>query len=210
MSRANPTNSFIAIVIFYAVTMLPSDTIAHCDTYNGPVVIEAKIALEKGDVTSLLKWVRKDDEGQIKTAFQKVLAVRKKSPEVKELADQYFFETLVRIHRAGEGAPFTGLKSTPSDPIEVMADKTLESGNPDTLITKITGHIRKEINAKFQSVIEAKKHQNESVNAGREYVEAYVTYLHYVGGIHKAISNNVEHHQSGENKEVDSQKHKHE
>jgi hypothetical protein len=42
--------------------------------------------------------------------FTKTLAVRKQSKEAKELADMYFFETLVRIHCAGEGAPYTGLK----------------------------------------------------------------------------------------------------
>jgi hypothetical protein len=70
-----------------------------------------RIALEKGDVTPLLKWVKADDENEIRTAIQKTLAVRAKGPEAKELADMYFFETLVRIHRAVEGAPYTGFET---------------------------------------------------------------------------------------------------
>ena len=90
--------------------LLPRAVFAHCDTMDGPVVAAAKAALEKGDVTPVLKWVAKDREGEIRTAFQKTLAVRSKGPEAKELAHMYFFETLVRIHRAGEGAPYTGLQ----------------------------------------------------------------------------------------------------
>src|SRR5512142_1210765 len=80
-----------------------SEARAHCDTMDGPVVNTARMALEKGDVTPVLKWVRKDDEGEIKAQFQKTLAARKQGKEAKELADKYFFETLIRIHRAGEG-----------------------------------------------------------------------------------------------------------
>lgn len=91
-------------------TVLSKNAFAHCDTLDGPVVQAARIALEKGDVRALVKWVQADDEKEIRVAFQKTLAVRAKGAEAKELADMYFFETLVRIHRAGEGAPYTGLK----------------------------------------------------------------------------------------------------
>ena len=77
---------------------------------DGPVVLTAKTALDHKDVTPVLKWIKKNDEAEIKAAFAKTLAVRTKGPEARELADQFFFETFVRIHRAGEGAPFTGLK----------------------------------------------------------------------------------------------------
>jgi hypothetical protein len=44
-------------------------------------------------------------EPEIKAACTKAVAVRAKGPEAKELADQYFLETLVLLHRAGEGGP---------------------------------------------------------------------------------------------------------
>jgi hypothetical protein len=74
---------------------------------DGPVVNTARMALEKGEVTPVLKWVRKKDEDEIKEQFQKTLIDRKQGKEAKELADRYFFETLVSLRRAGEGAPFT-------------------------------------------------------------------------------------------------------
>jgi hypothetical protein len=102
---------FAAVLLTGLWLIIPGIASAHCDTLDGPVVMTAKAALEKGDVTPVLKWVRKEDEKEIREQFKKTLTVRAKGPEAKELADMYFFETLVRIHRAGEGAPYTGLKS---------------------------------------------------------------------------------------------------
>src|SRR5512142_849988 len=96
----------VLLVVFAGLALWgfsSSEACAHCDTMDGPVVNTARMALEKGDVTSVLKWVRKEDEGEIKVQFQKTLAARKQGKEAKELADKYFFETLIRIHRAGEG-----------------------------------------------------------------------------------------------------------
>ncbi len=55
-------------------------------------------------MTGLLKWVRKEDEKEIRTVFAASLAVRVKGKEARELAGRFLFETLVRVHRAGEGA----------------------------------------------------------------------------------------------------------
>jgi hypothetical protein len=162
-------------------------TWAHCDTLEGPVIVDAKAALEKGDVTPVLKWVKKENEAEIKTAFAKTLAVRTKGPEAKDLADRYFFETLVRLHRAGEGAPYTGIKDEPVEPIVAMADKALAEDSADDMIKKIGGHMAAAIGEKFKKALEARRNMDASVEAGREYVEAYVTYMHYVEGIHAAI-----------------------
>jgi hypothetical protein len=181
--------------LFVSIAFLfPSMVFAHCDTYSGPVILAANQALEKGDVTPVLKWVKKEDEEQIKAAFKKTMAVRSKGPEAKELADNYFFETLVRVHRAGEGAPYTGLKNEPVEPIVAMSDKSLETGKVDSLINKITGHIKEGIKQHFTKALEAKKNADKSVEAGREYVEAYITFVHYVEGIHEAAMSKGEHH----------------
>jgi len=167
--------------------LLAGIAFAHCDTTSGPVIPEARAALEKGDVTPILKWVKKDDEAEIKAAFEKAVAVRAKGPEAKELADQYFLETLVRVHRAGEGAPYTGIKDEPVEPIVAMADKALADGSAEDMIKRINGHMAAAVKEKFAKVVEAKKNKDKSVEAGREFVEAYVTYMHYVEGIHAAI-----------------------
>lgn len=167
---------------------LPVVTYAHCDTLDGPVVQTARVALEKGDVTPLLKWVQLKDEKEIRAAFQKTLAVRVKSAEAKELADMYFFETLVRIHRAGEGAPYTGLKPGAAiDPAVALADKALESGSVDKLVDVLSKAMAKGIRERFQQTTKAKRLAEKSVEEGRHYVKDYVVFTHYVENLHGLI-----------------------
>jgi hypothetical protein len=167
---------------------LPVVTYAHCDTLDGPVVQAARMALEKADVTPLLKWVQLKDEKEIRDAFQKTLAVRGKGAEAKELADMYFFETLVRIHRAGEGAPYTGLKpGVAVDPAVALADKALESGSADKLVDVLTKAMAKGIRERFKEASEKKKHAEASVAEGRQYVKDYVIFTHYVEYLHGLI-----------------------
>ena len=175
------------ILVSAISVLLVGSAFAHCDTTGGPIIPEAKAALEKGDVTLILKWVKKDNEAEIKAAFTRAVAVRVKGPEAKELADHYFLETLVRLHRAGEGAPYTGIKDEPVAPIVAMADKALADGSADEMIKKISGHMATAIKDKFTRVVETEKNKDTSVEAGRAFVEAYVIYMHYVEGIHAAI-----------------------
>jgi hypothetical protein len=159
----------------------PDVVSAHCDTLAGPVVMTAKVALEKGDVTPVLKWVKKEYEDEIRETFKKTVAVRKQSKESKELADMYFFETLVRLHRAGEGAPYAGLKPAEDiEPIIAETDKALESGSVENLVKKVSDAVSKGIHERFVHANETKKHADESVETGREFVEAYVEFTHYV------------------------------
>lgn len=172
----------VSTIFFGILWLVPRIVGAHCDTMDGPVVITAKMALEKGDVTPVLKWVKKEHEGEIRNAFEKTLAVRVKGPEAKELADMYFFETLIRLHRAGENAPYTGLKPAGTDlgPAVAGADKALESGSVEEIAKLVTEAVSTGIHQRFHRVMEKKTHADESVDAGREFVEAYIEFVHYV------------------------------
>ena len=162
---------------------------AHCDTMDGPVVKDAQAALAAGDVTKVLKWVLPEHEHEIKTLFHQVMKVRSQGKPAKSLSERYFFESLVRIHRAGEGAPYTGLKPAGKvEPIIAASDKALEQKNIDELVKKITQRVEHEIRRRFQTAIESKKHVEHSVEAGRAYVRAYVEFTHYVEGLHKTIT----------------------
>ena len=190
------TRNYLAriMVAFFGIvllcTALSKNAFAHCDTLDGPVVQTARIALEKGDVTPLLKWVRPDDEKEIKAAFMKTLT--------KKLADKYFFETLVRIHRAGEGAPYTGLKPGEAvDPAVALADKALENGSIDKLVNVLTNAMVNGIRERFAKAYENHKHADSSVAAGREFVESYVIFTHYVEGLHGLIKGGAAHHGEG-------------
>lgn len=110
--KSMTTSALSAVIGIAAISLgviFPTISSAHCDTLDGPVVTEARVALEKGDVTPVLKWVKAANENEIKTVFKKTLAARSSGKEAREIAELYFFEALVRLHRAGEGAAFTGL-----------------------------------------------------------------------------------------------------
>jgi hypothetical protein len=156
--------------------------LAHCDGMDGPVVTAAKKALETGDVHLVLIWVQKKDEAEINKAFQETLAVRKLNSEAKELADMYFFETLVRIHRAGEGAPYTGLKPAGRDlgPAIPAADKAIRDGKIEPVIKLLTDKMKDGIKEYFEQVMAKQNFKKEDIEAGREYIEAYVTFIHYI------------------------------
>lgn len=172
---------------------------AHCDTMDGPVVKDAQTALEKGDVTPVLKWIKKDAEQEVRPAFQTAVAERTKNPQNKEASDKKFFEMLIRIHRAGEGADFTGLKPAGAvEPIVAESDKALEIGSADTLTAKMAQHLTEGVKERLDRTVELKKHKDESVEAGRAYVEAYVEYVHYIEGIHTAVAGKGGHHVEAE------------
>ncbi len=163
---------------------LPRIAGSHCDTLDGPVVQAAKQALDKEEITPVLKWVKNDQESEVRAAFQKALTVRKTGPEARELADHYFFEILVRIHRAGEGAPYTGISAGPVEPIIAAADKALEKGSVDHVVKHVTEAVTAGIRKRFADTAEKKRHAEKSVAAGREFVEAYVDFTHYVERLH--------------------------
>lgn len=169
---------------------------AHCDTLDGPVVKDAETALEKGQVAGVLKWIPKDNEEDIREAFRRTLVVRTKGTEARELADMYFFETLVRVHRAGEGEPYTGLKpaGTQVSPAVAKADEALEKGNVDELAQKISTTVEASIRERFTAAAKARKHKDQSVEAGRKFVAAYVQFVHYVEAIHQMAAGEGAHH----------------
>jgi len=185
---------------FVCVSVFVAAVYAHCDSMSGPVIPEAMIALEKGDITPVFKWIKPEYETEVKTAFSFAVKVRDKSPEAKKLADKYFLETLIRIHRAGEGAPYTGIKETPPEKIIILTDQALVSESADELIDKIQTHLAEAIKEKFNKALQARKNKDKSVESGREFVEAYVQYTHYVEGIHAAIMLTGGHH--GDSPEV--------
>lgn len=170
--------------------------VAHCDTLDGPLVTLAKKALEEKNVNLVLPWVRAEDEPEIRHAFDHTLAVRDLGSRARSLADRHFFETLVRIHRAGEGAPFTGLKPAGLDlgPAVPAADRALKTGSPDALVKLLVDAVSAGVRTHFRAAVERQAFDPNDVAAGRSYVEAYVPYVHYVERLWQAASATVHGH----------------
>lgn len=178
-----------AATVISIALLLPSRLGAHCDTMAGPVIADAKVALKTGDVTPVLKWLKPDHEAEIRAVFLRTMKVRAQSSEARELADDYFFETLVRLHRAGEGAPYTGLKpAEAAEPITIETDKALETESVDGLLKALDQDLVRGIRQRFARALEARKHAGDSVAAGRKYVEAYIELTHYIETVHTVAS----------------------
>lgn len=177
-----------ALALLLALAPMPGR--AHCDTLDGPVVKDARAALETGDLTPVMKWVRASDEAELRAAFQRARSVRALGAEARGLADQFFFETVVRVHRAGEGAPFTGLKAAGTDlgPAVPAGDRALETGDLKPLWGLLSSEAHATLHARFEAARRALAEAPRSVEAGRRYVAAYVAYIHYVEGLHASAT----------------------
>ncbi|HEX3280137.1 MAG TPA: DUF6448 family protein [Pyrinomonadaceae bacterium] len=183
MKRRNLiTNISKVIAIVFSFVFLTSPAQAHCDTMDGPVVKAAQKALETKNVNLVLIWVQPKDEASIRKAFRQTLSVRKLNRDARDLADRFFFETLVRLHRAGEGEPFTGIEPAGTDPGRIItsADRALRSGAVEPLLTLLPATASAEVRNRFREVIAKKAYQTNDVAAGREYVKAYVSFLHFL------------------------------
>ncbi len=170
---------------------------AHCDSMVGPVVKASQKALETANINYVLIWVQAKDEQEIRTLFEKVMSVRKLNNEAKELADVYFFETVVRIHRMGEGEPYTGLKPAgyhPEAGIE-EADNAIEQKSVKNILTHLDQKYHAKVNELF-GVLQSKSYYNvDDVKAGREYVEAYVHFIHFIEELYSGnINQDKKHH----------------
>jgi hypothetical protein len=174
----------------------PAPVAAHCDSMDGPVVKAAEAALEAGEVAPVLAWVRPEDEEQIRRAFQRTLEVRQLGVEARGLADLWFFETLVRVHREGEGAPYTGLKPAGYEPPSGIdaADRALEAGDVDALAARLSGHVAEALREGYERVAALRDYEPGDVEAGRRYVHAYVEYIHFVEKLHGLIHGGAEAH----------------
>lgn len=179
-SKIAPLLLVVSLIFIYTNT-----TSAHCDSMKGPVVKASQKALETGNINYVLIWVPAKNEQEIKNLFEKVLRVRKIHAEVKELADMYFFETVVRFHRAGEGEPFTGIKSIgyqPANGIEA-ADIAIEKNSLSEVLLHIKKTNHREVTKLFTDLESKKNYEVNDVISGRKYVAAYVHFIHYVEGL---------------------------
>ncbi len=187
MNGMKVINWLVACMALLAAALLtPAAALAHCDGIDGPVVKAAQKALAEGNVSRVLIWIPAKDEAGIKAEFQKTLAVRKLSADAREVADLHFFETLVRVHRAGEAAPYTGVKPAGRDlgPVIPAADKAIAEGSVDALLKLLPEAGRAEARKLFDAALAKRDFNLDDVAAGRQYVAAYVSFMHGVERLH--------------------------
>jgi hypothetical protein len=197
--RLDQTSVGLSLFALSLLVLAPARVLAHCDGLDGPVVRAAQEALDSHNAAYALIWVQSKDEPEIRSAFEQTLAVRELSPEAKALADRFFFETLVRVHRAGEGAPFEGLKPAGRDLGSAIpaADAAIASGSVHDVARLLTDAQRARLGEHFDEVVRRKAFQVGDVTAGRAYVKAYVEFVHYVERVFAASTTTIHGHFEG-------------
>jgi len=160
----------------------------HCDSMDGPVVTAAREALDAGDASIVLAYVPEPGEEEVRQAFDAALRIRDEGPAVREVADLHFFETVVRVHRAGEGAPYTGLKPAGLDhgPVIPVAEEAIGSGSPEALVELLTGRVEDEVRGRFDRVMRLKSEAAGGLGANRAYVAAMLDLQVWSHGLYEA------------------------
>lgn len=185
----------VAAVIFL---LAPVTADAHCDTMDGPAVKDAIRAMDTGNVNYALKWVQPKYEAEVSRAFRMSMKVKDINADTKNLAEQYFFEILLRDHRAGEGVAFDGVKphGWPVDERVKAADQSIALGNLEPLKGLVEPDKWPELQRRFQKVMSLKDFDVNRVEEGREYIEAYVQFFKFAEGEdeHHESHEHVEHH----------------
>lgn len=158
---------------------------AHCDTEDGPVVTAGRRALLTGNVNHALAWVPEADEAEVRDAFT---AARTTSGDGLAAVERRFLETLVRLHRAAEGAGFTGIKptGTPWPAAVTAADRALAEGTVALLEPLVEASAWPDVSRRFVSARALRDHDVDDVATGRRFVAAYVGYVHHA--LHHAVS----------------------
>ena len=167
----------------------------HCDSLDGPVVTAARKALDARDVNLVLPFVHADGEEEVRAMFLRVLAVRDLGSAARETADQLFFETVVRVHRAGEGAPYTGLKPAglPAGPVIPVAERAVEEGSAEPVVALLADVLRGELQRRMDLIRQFAPDRERSVKDARRYVEAMLDFEVYSHHLHDAIRVGVHH-----------------
>jgi hypothetical protein len=172
---------FAFAVVAAPLSLLPVAARAHCDTLDGPVVKTARTALDSRDPRPVLAWVKSEHEPEIRAAFLAALEARTGAVGSSDASDRRFYETLVRVHRAGEGAAYTGLKPAGAGVGSGVraADQAVDTGDLSHLERTLLEAVRSGLRARFTK-LGVHPPPGKDVAAGRDWVAAYVDFVHHV------------------------------
>ena len=184
----------MATLFVLLTALLPAAAQAHCDRVNGPVAADAREALQSGQIAPVAIWVGPDEMAELESVFQQSLAAYQMGGDAKEIAEQYFMSTAVRLHRMAEGFPFTGLKPAQPLPEDIaLAEQALETGELQPVTDFLAEEMRAQTERLFQQVLKERAEKSESIEAGREWADAYVQYVIFVHDLYKRISSGAPH-----------------
>jgi hypothetical protein len=171
----------------------------HCDSLDGPVVSAARLALDAEDVDRVLPYVPEEAEAEVRAVFDQVTDARVLGGQAQAVADRHFFETVVRLHRAGEGAPYTGLKPAglSHGPVIPLAERAVQSGDAGEVAGFLAAELTEEVEHRLAEVHSLAAARDRSLSDARRHVEAMLGFEVYCHSIHRALHAQV-HSESGQ------------
>ncbi|MDG4892507.1 DUF6448 family protein [Mesorhizobium sp. WSM4976] len=186
--------------LFGSLLLATSQAYAHCDSADGPVATAAMSALKSGNVNVVLPYVPEAAEAEIGAAFNQSRAVRAGGGDAKDLAERFFLETVVRLHRAGEGAPYTGLKPAGMDfgPAIPAAEQAIANADLSKVKALLDNEVKHGLDARFGHVLHTRDAPDEpqtraEVAGARERVDAEFGFIAYVEGLRQAAQGALDH-----------------
>jgi len=183
-----------SLLLLLAFMLVSISGFAHCDSYDGPVIKDALKALDQNNVELVLKWIGPQQEEEVIFLFEKAYQLKNGDKQLYTIVEKYFLETLVRLHRETEGAPYTGLKPAGSmTPLVEMADKSIANKSAEEVIDAVTTHLEQVLRERYATVSKLSKSKNNSVKEGRAYVEAYVAYTHTLEALEHVLHGDISH-----------------
>ena len=198
----NGLKALLASIVAAGLLLGAQRAEAHCDSVDGPVAKAVQQALETGNLNPVLAYAPAAAEAEIAAAFDRSRKVRDLGDDARALADQAFMETVIRLHRAGEGAAYTGLKPAGLDygPVIPAAELAVDTGDLATLKAVFAEAIEHALSAQLAHVRELQQASLEPQTAAevapaRERVSAELGFITFAENIHQAVlGKGAEHH----------------
>ena len=162
----------------------------HCDSLDGPVVNAARAALREGNLNLLLPFVPAAAEPEARSAFASCTVARAAGGAAAQVADRWFFETAVRLHRAGEGAPFEGLKPAGLGfgPVVPLAEEALRTGQLVPLYKFLSSELHEALHARFEAAQGLRTHDPNDVAKARAYTSAMLGLQVWAHSVHLLLT----------------------
>lgn len=190
---------FLGGSLFAAALLLAGPgAMAHCDAVDGPVAQAVGKALESGNIYLVLPYAPASAEAELKAAFAEARKVRALGADARVLADRSFLETTIRLHRAGEGAEYTGIKPAGIDygPMIPAAERSVETGDAQPVRAVLAEAIENTLNERLAHVQELRKASKEptteaGVAAARERISAELGFITFAESLRQVVLGNV-------------------
>jgi hypothetical protein len=167
--------------IVFAATVCSPRAAAERDLADEIVAQAARDALRTGDFTPIVIWVQKPQEQALHAAFRQTQAVRVLNREARELADEYFVDVAVRLHREAERDLFDG-------PARRAATRALAEHDGEIVVDVIVDRMRANLRARLRDVAQRRDFARGDVAGGRAYVASYTAFLRYAAALYAAAT----------------------